>query len=106
MSTSLPADAVAVAMLPMGEIVPSPSNPRKHFDDAYLAELAESIKSHGLIQPITVRPLPFENFLEFNKRRPGGRPDRDSRLLARTRRQAGARNPGHRKPAAPRRASA
>jgi ParB/RepB/Spo0J family partition protein len=59
-------------MLPMGEIVPSPSNPRKHFDDAYLAELAESIKSHGLIQPITVRPLPFENFLEFNKRRADG----------------------------------
>jgi hypothetical protein len=44
-------------LLRIDDIVASPSNPRKRFDDAYIAELAESIKNHGLIQPITVRPL-------------------------------------------------
>lgn len=58
-SFQLPPDAVAVAMLPVSAIVASPSNPRKHFDEAYIAELAESIKAHGLIQPITVRPNPI-----------------------------------------------
>ena len=48
----------AVATLPVAAIGPSASNPRKHIDDTYLAELAESIKSHGVIQPITVRPNP------------------------------------------------
>lgn len=67
MNAPLPPDAVAVAMLPILRIAASPSNPRKHFDDNYIAELAESIKSHGLIQPITVRPIP-ENVLEVFKR--------------------------------------
>jgi hypothetical protein len=34
----------------------SATNPRRTFDEAKLYELAESIKQHGLIQPITVRP--------------------------------------------------
>lgn len=53
-----PEAAVAVAALPLAHITPSPSNPRKHFDEAYLAEMAETIKSHGILQPITVRPNP------------------------------------------------
>ncbi len=72
MNAPLPPDARAVAALPIGEIVPSPSNPRKHVDSTYLAELAESIKAHGLIQPITVRPLPLEHFLNYNKQRKDG----------------------------------
>jgi ParB/RepB/Spo0J family partition protein len=36
------------------------SNPRKHFDEAELAELADSIRQHGLLQPILVRPLTAE----------------------------------------------
>lgn len=58
MNAPLPPDAVAVAMLPVAQIAESPTNPRKRFDDTYIAELSESIKSHGLIQPITVRPHP------------------------------------------------
>lgn len=42
--------------IPLGQIRPSPSNPRKKFDDASLAELAESIRGKGLLQPILVRP--------------------------------------------------
>jgi ParB/RepB/Spo0J family partition protein len=40
------------------EIFPSKTNPRTHFDDAYLAELAGSIAEKGVIQPILVRELP------------------------------------------------
>ena len=41
--------------LPMEMIVPNPRQPRKHFDDHALLELASSIRQHGLLQPITVR---------------------------------------------------
>ncbi|MBI4997824.1 MAG: ParB/RepB/Spo0J family partition protein [Rhodocyclales bacterium] len=58
MNAPLPPGAVAVTALPVAAIAASPTNPRKHFDATYLAELAESIKSHGVIQPITVRPNP------------------------------------------------
>lgn len=67
-----PPNASAVALLPITEIVPSHSNPRKHFDDAYLAELAESIKAHGVIQPITVRPLSLDALFDYNKHRKAG----------------------------------
>lgn len=59
MNAPLPPDATIVASLRVDDICPSPSNPRKHFDEAYLAELAETIKAHGVIQPITVRPNPM-----------------------------------------------
>jgi ParB family chromosome partitioning protein len=42
--------------IPLDQISPSPTNPRKTFDDAKLKELAESIMTKGLIQPIVVRP--------------------------------------------------
>ncbi len=38
-------------------ISPNPNQPRKHFDDAALMELAESIKQVGLLNPILVRPI-------------------------------------------------
>lgn len=37
------------------DVRPNPYQPRKHFDPASLAELSESIKSHGLLQPIVVK---------------------------------------------------
>jgi len=43
-------------MLPVGQIIPNPHQPRRTFNEATLAELAASIKSTGLIQPIVVRP--------------------------------------------------
>lgn len=58
MNAPLPPNATTVALLPLAEIAESPSNPRKHFDNIYLDELAESIRQHGVIQPITVRPNP------------------------------------------------
>lgn len=45
-----------VKFLPTWGIKPSPMNPRKTFDKGAIAELAASIRQHGLLQPITVRP--------------------------------------------------
>jgi ParB/RepB/Spo0J family partition protein len=69
MNANVPAGALAVPTLPINDIVPSPSNPRKRIDDTYLQELASSIRELGLIQPITVRPMPLDHFFEYNKRR-------------------------------------
>jgi ParB family chromosome partitioning protein len=43
-------------MLSVASIEPLPGNPRKHFDEAALDQLAASIASRGVIQPIIVRP--------------------------------------------------
>jgi ParB family chromosome partitioning protein len=43
--------------IPIEEIEVNPFQPRTHFDQDALLELAESIKVHGIIQPITVRRL-------------------------------------------------
>lgn len=42
----------------LAEIEPNRDQPRKDFDEEALAELADSISKHGLLQPILVRPLP------------------------------------------------
>ena len=47
----------SVTTLPIAEVESNSSQPRKFFDDASLAELAESIRLHGIIQPLTVRKL-------------------------------------------------
>lgn len=44
-------------MLKLSLIEANPTQPRKEFDDTELQELASSIKTHGLIQPITVRQI-------------------------------------------------
>lgn len=43
--------------IPLEKIEPNPDQPRHQFDDASLQELAQSIKNHGIIQPITIRRL-------------------------------------------------
>ncbi|HEX8644390.1 MAG TPA: ParB/RepB/Spo0J family partition protein [Allosphingosinicella sp.] len=45
-----------IQMVPISSIEPHPEQPRRVFDEAALAELAESIRSRGVIQPIVVRP--------------------------------------------------
>lgn len=41
----------------LDDITPNPFQPRKEFDEEKLAELAASIREHGLIQPLAVRPV-------------------------------------------------
>ena len=43
--------------LPLAQIQPGLDQPRKHFDQDSLAELADSIREHGILQPLTVRRL-------------------------------------------------
>ena len=49
--------ASGMTEIPMDEIEVNPFQPRSHFDQESLKELAESIHVHGIIQPITVRKL-------------------------------------------------
>lgn len=49
--------ANAICEIPIAEIEANPFQPRTHFDQEALSELAESIKVQGIIQPITVRRL-------------------------------------------------
>ena len=44
--------------LPISQVESCAGQPRKHFDDAALADLADSIREHGIIQPLTVREMP------------------------------------------------
>lgn len=46
-----------VRMIAVSDLTPHPDQPRRRFDPAALAELAESIAKRGLIQPIVARPL-------------------------------------------------
>ena len=48
--------AQGVAAIAIGDIHPNPAQPRRHFAEDKLAELAASISRHGVIQPIVVRP--------------------------------------------------
>lgn len=43
------------AELKLADIIPDPNQPRKHFDENALEELSDSIRTYGVIQPITVR---------------------------------------------------
>ena len=51
------AGSATVSTLPISQIESCAGQPRKHFDQASLEELAESIREHGIIQPLTVRKL-------------------------------------------------
>lgn len=52
-----PGGPAAEASLPIESIRPNPDQPRRDFDPASLAELAESIRAKGIIQPLVVRKL-------------------------------------------------
>jgi len=51
-----PTNKDGVQMLPLNIIEPNPDQPRKNFDADAMKELAQSIKLHGIIQPIVVSP--------------------------------------------------
>jgi ParB/RepB/Spo0J family partition protein len=52
-----PTRSVGVRVVPIDHIEPNPEQPRLVFDQSALDELAASIREHGVLQPILVRPL-------------------------------------------------
>jgi ParB family chromosome partitioning protein len=56
------------ADLAIGTVIANPDQPRKAFDPAALTELADSIRSNGLLQPIVVRPI--ENLVSLDGNAP------------------------------------
>jgi ParB family chromosome partitioning protein len=50
-------DADQLREIDIDRILPNAQQPRKTFDEASLAELADSIREHGVVQPVVVRPL-------------------------------------------------
>ena len=69
----IPADATSVVTgerprleeLPVGSIVPNPHQPRVHFDEESLAELAASVREIGVLQPVLVRKAVEEGIYEL-----------------------------------------
>lgn len=59
-----------IASVALVNVQPSNYNPRKNFDEASLAELSESIRQQGVLQPIGVRPIEDNRFeIVFGERR-------------------------------------
>lgn len=52
----------SIQELPLEKIAPNPDQPRKHFEQEALEELAASLKVLGLVQPITVQALPSGSY--------------------------------------------
>lgn len=52
----------SIADIQISQIIANPFQPRTEFDDAALNELSDSIKIHGVIQPITVRKVGYEKY--------------------------------------------
>jgi len=54
--------STGVKLVPVERIEPNPENPRLAFDQTALEELAASIREHGVLQPVLVRPLQDNHF--------------------------------------------
>ena len=50
-------NAGGMRIVPVGRLMPNPLQPRRHFDDAALKDLTESIREQGILQPLIVRPM-------------------------------------------------
>ena len=55
--TALPEDIKGLTEVDIDLVRPNPNQPRKHFDEDALRELADSIKKHGMIMPIVVNNM-------------------------------------------------
>ena len=56
-ATPQDANGPGVARLAVADIAANPHQPRRHFDSAAMDDLVSSVKAHGVLQPILVRPV-------------------------------------------------
>lgn len=61
--------SVATALIPVAKIIPNPEQPRRTFDQSALEELAQSIRSNGVILPISVEQCGDDYILHDGERR-------------------------------------
>lgn len=61
-TTNNSAVAGGISTIPVNQIETNPFQPRTHFEEQALQELAESIKVHGIIQPVTVRKMGYDKY--------------------------------------------
>ena len=59
---TVPGESGPYMELPLHRIEPNPNQPRKDFDPEELENLAESIRTHGVMQPLTVRRTPGDYY--------------------------------------------
>ena len=62
MEGGLGGETGALVEIPTSSVSPNPNQPRQHFDEETLVELAASIAEMGVLQPILVRPLDDEQY--------------------------------------------
>lgn len=60
--TQTEADTASVRQIPVGQIVPNPYQPRVSFDPGKMEELVQSVREHGILQPILVRQVGHERY--------------------------------------------
>ena len=58
-----------IRYIPINHIAPNPAQPRRYFDPESLRELAESIRAHGILQPLTVQRGQYSYILVAGERR-------------------------------------
>lgn len=63
-------DSGGVVTLRLSQIEPNREQPRKIFSEEALNELADSIREHGVLQPLLVRPLPGGSYQLVARRAP------------------------------------
>lgn len=69
MQTSTRYQSNRIHMLPIEKISPNPRQPRRHFPEQPLRELADSIRQHGVLQPLSVQKTPSGYILIAGERR-------------------------------------
>ena len=58
-----------IYQIPIDQIVPNPGQPRRHFEEQSMRELAESVRQHGVIQPLSVQKTGSGYMLVAGERR-------------------------------------
>ncbi len=58
-----------IQKIPLADLQPNPEQPRQHFAESAIKELAESIKEHGILQPLVVTPYKDKYYIIAGERR-------------------------------------